>query len=331
MKVALLVNRVETEIAEYTTTRLALAAARAGHTVWYVGVGDVNHEERLSAHAHRATGSEEDTLKDFLRRASSEDRVERIMLDELDLLVLRNDSIEDLHERPWAQNLGIVFGQRAAAAGVVVVNDPLRLPRASSKLYLQEFPREVRPTSLISRNRDEIKEFIQRSGDVVLKPLYGAKGRNVFLVREDEGPNLNQIIDTVLEDGYALAQEYLAEAEQGDTRLFLIAGEPLQLDGTYAAFSRMPADDDLRSNISTGGQPEPATIGDAELGIARALRDRLIEDGMFLVAIDIVGSKVVEINAESPGGLQSVEGLTGVDFGPVIVDALERRCNKRMG
>jgi glutathione synthase len=46
---------------------------------------------------------------------------------------------------------------------------------------------------------------------------------------------------------------------------------------------------------------------------------------MFFVGIDVIGDKVVEINAESPGGLQSVEHFTGIDFGITVCEALERR------
>jgi glutathione synthase len=326
MNIAFLVNQVESEIAEYTTTRLARAAARAGHQAWYVGLADVNYESghRLNAHA-RAVSREDLPLQDLLERVQAEDSQKVVSLDELDALVLRNDRVEDLHERPWAADLGVVFGRMAAQKSVVVVNDPINLPRAASKLYLEEFPLEIRPRCLVSRDPEEIIEFIDRTGRAVLKPLYGAKGRNVFLASEED-PNVNQMIEAVLRDGYVLAQEYVAEAENGDTRLFLLEGEPLAVDGTYAAFRRIPEGDDVRSNISSGGHPAEADIGETELAIAAAMRDRLTSDGMFLVAIDIVGDKVVEINCESAGGFQSAEHLTGTDFAPTVIEALERRC-----
>src|SRR5918996_2820829 len=213
MRIAFLVNDVVTEISEYTTTRLALAAARDGHEVWYVGAGDLVYEpiENLGGHARRAHASNGDSLATFLERCQSEEP-QRITLEDLDVLMLRNDSVEDLHDRSWAIDIGVVFGQMAARQGVVVVNDPKRLSRASSKLYLEEFPPDVRPRCIVTRNEDDVREFITKvGGAAVLKPLHGAKGRNVFFVREEDDPNLSQMIESVLEDGYVLAQEYLPE------------------------------------------------------------------------------------------------------------------------
>jgi glutathione synthase len=87
----------------------------------------------------------------------------------------------------------------------------------------------------------------------------------------------------------------------------------------------VPRGNDLRANISAGGKPVEAQIGETEFKIAEALKERLVQDGMFFVGIDVIGDKVVEINAESPGGLQSVEHFTGIDFGLTICEALERR------
>ena len=89
----------------------------------------------------------------------------------------------------------------------------------------------------------------------------------------------------------------------------------------------MPTGNDPRANISKGGRSIQLDIGDAELRIIDALSDKLVADGMFLVVgIDVVGDKVVEINAESPGGMQSVERLYDIDVCPTIIDALERRA-----
>jgi glutathione synthase len=331
MRLVFFVNEIATEVDEYTTTRLAISAARLGHDVWYVGAGDVRYDPtgKMWANAHVARHSEGDDLTTFLDRVKEEDSGEDLSFEEVDAVMLRNDSIEDMHARPWAIDAGIVFGHMLAQNGVAVVNDPTGLSRASSKLYLEEFPQSVRPKTHVSRDFDEIKSFIETIGPTVLKPLYGAKGRNVFLVEDENDPNLNQMVEAVLEDGYVIAQERVRGAVDGDLRLFLLDGDPLQLDGSYAAFRRVPQGNDVRANVSTGGKPEPAEITDRDLKIVDAMRDRLLADGMFFVGLDIIGDKVVEINAESPGGLQAVEHFTGIDFGPVVIDALEKKTANR--
>src|SRR6478752_4469953 len=126
MRLAFFVNNVPTEVDEYTTTRLARAAAQAGHEVWYVGVGDVELGEsdgQLVGRAHAAHFGQLDTLESFMEGIKAGD-TERVAMDELDALFLRNESIDDLQERPWASPLGVVFGQKLKARGVTVVNDP---------------------------------------------------------------------------------------------------------------------------------------------------------------------------------------------------------------
>lgn len=330
MKLTFFVNEVSTEIDEYTTTRFAIAAARMGHEVWYVGAGDVNYEPdgTMRARGYKAKHRDGDDLASFLERVKQKDSIEDLALDRVDAVMLRNDSIEDLHERPWAATSGVVFGRMLAECGVTVVNDPDGLMRASSKLYLEEFPSSIRPRCRVTRDADAIKDFVAETGPTVLKPLYGAKGRNVFLVESEIDPNLSQMIEAVLEDGYVIAQERVEGAEKGDVRLFLLEGEPLKIDSTVAAFRRVPPADDVRANISTGGKPEPLEVGPREMEIVDAMRDRLVRDGMFFVGVDIIGDKVVEINAESPGGMQAVEHFTELDFGVPVIEALERRASK---
>ena len=329
MKIAFFVNDIATEDSEFTTTRLALAAAKRDHEVWYVGVGDVDYDpnEKLGAKGHRGLHKEGDDLKSFLDRAQDDEQEDSIVLDGFDAVWLRNDSIQDLQERPWATSMGVVFGQMLVDRGVTVVNDPVGLSRAGSKLYLQEFPPDIRPSCIVTRHLEEIRVFVERVGRTIVKPLYGAQGRNVFVIEDENDPNLKQIVAAILEDGYITAQEFVAGAEEGDLRLFLLEGDLMKVDKTYAAFKRVPRGTDVRANISTGGKPEDAQISEKELRIVERLRDRLVQDGMFFVGIDVIGDKVVEINAESPGGMQSVEYFSGIDFGLTICDALERRVS----
>jgi glutathione synthase len=327
MKIAFLVNSAQTEIDEYATTRLAKAAALIGHEVLYVGLGDLRIGEpdgEIGAHARPGIAYEGDTLTAFVDRMK-ESTAERIRLDKLDAVFLRNDSIEDLKDRPWASSLGSVFGQLLFAHGVTVVNDPTVLLRAGMKVYLDEFPADIRPRSLVSRSEDDIRDFISSVGRSIVKPLCGAKGRNVFKVDGDDEPNLNQIMEAVRQDGYMYAQGYVDGAEDGDTRIFLLDGELIEVDGHISAFRRVPDGNDPRANISTGGRMRPADITESTRTMIEAMHDKLVADGMFFVGIDVIGDKVVEINAESPGGLQAIERLYEVDICPVVIDALERR------
>ena len=147
----------------------------------------------------------------------------------------------------------------------------------------------------------------------------------MFVLEDVAEANLAQITEAVLQDGYAIVQEFIDGAEDGDARIFLLEGQILERDGTLAAFRRVPTGNDPRANISKGARAVPLQIGDAERGIVEAMRDKLVADGMYFVGIDVIGDKVLEINAESPGGMQAVERLYEIDVCPTVIEAVERR------
>jgi glutathione synthase len=240
--------------------------------------------------------------------------------------MLRSDPAADQGRRTWAQMAGINFGRAAMRRGVIVLNDPDRLAQAMNKMYFQLFPEEVRPTTLITHDRNEIREFAkEQGGRIVIKPLQGSGGQGVFLVDTDNLGNLNQMVESISRDGYVVAQEYLEAAAEGDMRLFMMNGQPLRFKNKYAAFRRLRCGDDIRSNIHAGGEKAKAVVDDVALNIAEIVRPKLVEDGMFFVGLDIVGSKLMEINVFSPGGLGSARQFEGVNFAHAVIEALERK------
>ena len=272
----------------------------------------------------KSYGSNDSYFKDL---QSSKALDVRVTVDELDVLMLRNVPSDDFIARPWATTAATEFGRVAMRRGVIVLNDPNGLAKASSKMYLQLFPEEVRPRTLITRDHGEIKAFAKELGTVVLKPLQGSGGASVFLVRPDDLPNINQMIDAVSRDGFVIAQEYLPAAQDGDTRLFIMNGRPLRVKGRYAAFRRVRKGDDMRSNIHAGGRLAAAEVTDEALGLAEMVRPKLVQDGMFLVGLDVVGDKLMEINVFSPGGLGSAHKLTKINFSRVVVEAMARKVD----
>lgn len=335
MNIGFVVNDVKSEEAAFTTTRLAMAAVNAGHRSHTFGVGDFLYASDGSIHAvaRRVRGKNYKSLEKFLKELQNAEP-ERVALDSLDVLLLRNDPAADATTRPWAQSAGILFGQLVARRGVMVLNDPEHLAHALNKTYFQHFPEEVRPKTCISRCPEEIKRFIAEMHDrVILKPLQGSGGKNVFLVGPGERANLNQMIDAVLRDGYCVAQEYLPAAVEGDIRLLVMNGRPLEHNGKYAAFRRVSISGDARSNMHSGGQGKPVEVTEQMLRLVEIVRPKLVSDGMFLVGLDIVQDKLLEVNVFSPGGLGSSSEFANVDFSQVVIADLERKvqCRKYYG
>jgi len=330
MRIGFIVNDIQTELATYTTTRLSMEAINQGHEAWIMGIGDLayDQDENIRARARTVPKKRYKSHESYLSDLKGKKAVrERITLDELDVLMLRNVPSDDISVRPWAAGIGIEFGRIVMRHGVIVVNDPNGLAKAASKMYFQLFPEEVRPRTLITRDREEIKSFAREEGAIVLKPVMGSGGASVFLVRKEDFPNLNQMIDAVSRDGYVVAQEYLPAATDGDTRLFMMNGRPLQVKGKYCAFRRVRSGEDMRSNIHAGGKLRAAEVTDDMLHIAEVVRPKLVQDGMFLVGLDIVGDKLMEINVFSPGGLGSAQKYTKVNFSRYVIRALERKVN----
>ncbi|MGH6659080.1 MAG: glutathione synthetase [Sphingomicrobium sp.] len=327
MRIAFFINDLEREFAGFTTTVLAHQAALRGHQVCYLTPGDfvLRPDDSLSAHARFLPKKKYKDRKEFFETLRSDKaKIEAVDLAEVDVLMLRNDPSIDF-ERGWAMEDGILFGREAVKRGTIVLNDPDSLSRATNKLYFQGFPVEARAETLITKNEDDIKAFAKAHGSIILKPLQGSGGTGVFKVDGKSKSNINQMIEAIGRDGYIIAQAYVPAAKKGDIRFFLLNGEPLQIDGKYAALRRVASADDIRSNIHAGGTAEAVEIGETELRVAEIIRPKLIADGMFLVGIDIVGDKILEANVFSPGNLQSCSRLAGTNFCRPILASIERK------
>jgi glutathione synthase len=327
MKIAFIINDFKTEKANYTTTFLALTAHKREHTVYVFGVGDLGYSADGHMIAHARTPGEKvyKTADTFFKALSTATPV-TISSNNLDVLMLRNDPSEDINERNWAQNAPYIFGQIAMRDGVIVLNHPASLSDAINKMYFQHFPEVLRPKTIITRDAKEIRAFYaEQKQKIILKPLQGSGGKNVFMVDKNSEANLNQIIEAISKDGFIIAQEYLSKAKDGDIRFFLMNGLPLQKDGVYAVLQRTNDSGDIRSNIHAGGKGSKAVVTDEMLELVKILKPKLVQDGMFLVGLDIVGDKLMEVNVFSPGALNMISRLNGIDFGVEVIMAIENK------
>jgi glutathione synthase len=271
-------------------------------------------------------GAAEPTPVDIVNSLGDSATETRLDITDLDVILLR---LNPFAMRNWAEAAGMDFARLASERGVLVLNDPRALAEASDKLYLQTFPEDVRPRTLVTRNRRQIEQFLEREGVAVLKPLRGYGGRSVFRVTWEDRLNLGQILRSIARDGYVIAQEWLPAADKGDTRLYLLDGKPLERDGRIAVVQRTRAPGDVRSNVHAGGGVARARMTDELARIAERVGPRLAADGMFFVGLDVAGDRLLEINVFSPGGLATVEAFEKRDFTKGIVEALEARVDAR--
>ena len=327
MNIAFIINDHKTEKPNYTTPALGYAAYKREHKVYFIGVGELSYASKghLSVRCKTLTEGNYKSQETYFK-AIQKQPFSRVSSEELDVLFLRNNPADEINTRDWAQNAAYIFGEVAMRNGVLVLNHPPTLAGAINKMYFQHFPEIVRPKTIVSRDYNEIKEFFEEQKQkMILKPLQGSGGTNVFMMDKKNEHNLKQTIEAICRDGFVIAQEYLKEATGGDTRLFLMNGLPLESKGKYAMMQRVNTSGDIRSNIHAGGKPTSAKMTDQIMELAEIVRPKLVQDGMFLVGLDIVGNKLMEINVFSPGGLNVTGQMYEADFSTPVIEAIERK------
>ncbi|WP_420453393.1 glutathione synthase [Ilumatobacter sp.] len=333
MKLVFIINDIATEKDNYTTIRLTRRAVDEGHEVSLVSLVDITYESdgALTAPASRPRRDSYTDDADLLSDLQEADAPrERIALGDQDVMMLRADPADEVVERPWAHGSSLLFAQLVADQGVIVLNDPRKLTDASNKTYFQQYPELIRPRTCITRDPVAIRSFIdEEGGKAVIKPLQGSGGEGVFVITDGSGANVNQMIEATIRFGYAIVQEYLPAASEGDLRLLTLNGRPLIVDGTYACFRRYNETGDARSNISAGGAVELVEPDADALSVAAIAGPKLIRDGMYLAGLDVVGDKMMEINVDTPGGIGQAEDLSGKDFSGAILRDLEHKVMLR--
>lgn len=332
MKIAFVINQTHKEEAYFTTTLLALRTLQRGHEVFYIGLSDFYYDPLIivGAHArHISPLHHIESTEDFLHILREKEK-ERIDLNDIDVLWLRFDPAIDMINRPWAAAAGLQFAELAQNQGVWVINKPEALTRASNKLYLENFDESIRPKTIVTRSYTDVQQFFKEQGEkIILKPLKGSGGKNVFLIDKGNTQNLKQTVEAIARDGYVIAQEYLPEASKGDMRFFVLDGKPIEVDGKYAAVHRVQKKDEIRSNVHQGASVQIAKVDKNTLKVVEQVSKQLVNDGMYLVGLDIVGDKIMEINVFSPGALSQAEELNNIDFSSLIIEDIEIKIKNR--
>jgi glutathione synthase len=209
-----------------------------------------------------------------------------------------------------------------ARGRTVLLNDPRGLRDANEKLYGQHFAHHM-PKTLVSSHRDQIMRFVGEVGErAVIKPLHGAGGSGVMLLRSDD-KNAPAICEVLTQDGQQLAmvQEYLPAVTAGDKRVLLLDGEVL------GAINRVAHGADFRSNIHVGGRVEPCEVTPEERSVIADIAPRLRQDGLIFVGLDFIGGKITEINVTSPTGIQELSRHRGEDVAARVVRWAEARAH----
>jgi glutathione synthase len=279
-------------LAYYTPDRLVLADGKVSASVRPLAVRDVAGDHFTLGDPHVAD------------------------LSSFDVVLLRQDPPFDLAYISTTHMLERIQPQ------TLVVNDPAHVRNAPEKVFVTEFP-ELMPPTLITRDLEAIKHFRAEHGDIVMKPLYGNGGEAVFRVaREDLNfGSLYDLFSTMFREPWVV-QKFLPAVRDGDKRIILV-------DGEFAgAVNRVPAPDDLRSNMVRGGVPKATGLTEREREICARLGPALRQRRLLFVGIDVIDGFLTEINVTSPTGIRAIKNLGGPDVAALIWDKIEEKRKK---
>ena len=290
-----------------STFAMILAAQRMGWPVHYMEPGDLFISETRPMARMRSL-SVRDNPDDWF--SFNDDRVAPLV--ELDVILMRKDPPVDSEYVYTTQLLELAERQ-----GVLVVNRPASLRDVNEKLIINCFPHCIAPT-LVTRSAERIRGFAEQHHDIVLKPLDGMGGMLIFRINKDE-PNVAVIIESLtrFETRFVMAQKYLPEIKEGDKRILMIDGEPVEF-----ALARIPRAGDFRGNLAAGGTGKGVALNDRDRWICEQVSPFLRERGLLFVGLDVIGDYLTEVNVTSPTCIRELDAIYGIDIASRLLQAI---------
>jgi glutathione synthase len=309
LKVAVQMDPIEKiNIAGDSTFALLLEAQARGHQLFYYTPDRLGQLGRDIVAAMQPL-----SVKDVAGEHASLGAPEMRNLEEMDVVLLRQDPPFDLAYITSTHMLERVHPK------VLVVNDPASVRNAPEKLFVMNFP-QLMPPTLIARDRAQIEAFRAEHGDVVMKPLHGHGGSAVFKIAQKD-PNFGSLFDlfsVTFREPWVI-QQFIPAVSKGDKRIILVDGVAM------GAVNRVPAPDDIRSNMVRGGSAAETELTAREREICTTIGPELKKRGLIFVGIDVIDGNLTEINVTSPTGVRAIKRLGGPDLAVHIWNAIEAK------
>ena len=289
-----------------TTFLLMLEAQTRGHGLW------VYTPDKLSLEDGRVIGRGRPlNLRAVKGDHHTTGAYETRDMSDFDVVLMRQDPPFDM-----AYITATHFLERIHPA-TLVVNNPKEVRDAPEKLFVTSFP-GVQPPTLITSDPEAIRDFRARHGDVVLKPLHGGGGSGVIRLKADD-PNLDALLElhAMIGRDQVVVQKFIPAVSEGDKRIILVDGEPV------GAINRIPAKDQVRSNLAKGGRAEAVELTARDRELCATIGPELKRRGLLFVGIDVIGDYLTEINVTSPTGAQQLKRFGGADAAAALWDRIE--------
>ena len=290
-----------------TTFSLTLEAYKRGHELFYY------NPKNLSYYNGKVYAKGQNIIKiqdSLLDHVTLSEEITKDLSGE-DVILLRQDPPFDM---TYITNTHIL---ETLHPKTFVVNNPFEVRNAPEKLFVNNF-KEFIPETLITRNLIEINKFRKEFKEIIVKPLYGNGGKQIFHIRESD-PNLSSLLEMFFDHSNEplIIQRYLPEVRKGDCRVIMINGE------VVGAVNRVPPKGEARSNLHVGGTAERKILSNKEMKICEALSEELKKRELILVGLDIIGDYLTEINVTSPTGIQEISKFNKINLSAKFWDAVE--------
>jgi glutathione synthase len=206
---------------------------------------------------------------------------------------------------------------KAEQQGVHVINKPKSLRDFNEKLFTLNFPQCCPPT-LVTHRIAAAKEFLEQHEDIIAKPLDGMGGFSVFRLRKND-PNINVILETLSVNNrrYMIVQRYIPEISEGDKRILIVNGEPIDY-----ALARIAPEGETRANLAVGGKGVVIELSARDRWICQQVGPTLKEKGLVFVGLDVIGDYLTEINITSPTGIRELDQQFNLNISADLFDAV---------
>ena len=293
-----------------TTLAILLAAQRRGWRLVYFQQGDLSIRDGVPLGKGNILTVTDDNDAWFELGESWSKGLEK-----LDAILMRKDPPFDMEYIYTTYILEL-----AEHYGSLIVNKPSSLRDINEKAYTAWFS-HCTPPSLITRSQESLKSFIAEQKKVVLKPLDGMGGHSIFVVSEGD-PNTNVIIETLTayESNFTLAQRFIPEISEGDKRILLIDGKPVEY-----ALARIPAPGETRGNLAAGTKAEGRELTERDRWLCAEIGPILKKRGIIFAGLDVIGDYLTEVNVTSPTGIRELDRQYGIDIAGMLIEAIERK------
>ncbi|MEH2081661.1 MAG: glutathione synthase [Nostoc sp.] len=200
----------------------------------------------------------------------------------------------------------------------LLINSPSGIRGANEKMYALQFTKAI-PETIVSADKQFIRQFMEAKGAAVLKPLGNKAGEGILFLQSGDR-NFNSIVELSTLQGKVpvMVQTYLPQAKEGDKRIILLNGEPI------GALNRLSSGTDFRNNMATGGTVAQTEITPREYEICTQVAERLCQDGLIFVGLDVIGGYLTEVNVTSPTGIREIDRLDGTHLGHQVIQWIEQ-------